>query len=216
MTSLSTVSGPIILHNRSFISFAALLVNVTTLSQSGTEVSANLRVNESSLHGEPSPVRTERHSMRAFLLRPGAVHTLQNRNSHELFGVDLPDFDEVRDPRRQHGRLAAARSGMDRQSSFWTRRDGFLLCLVQPSEVLFGREAIMVQLELFQRLGRAFGGLPGSRRSLLSCLVVLRVAQVVGRLHRGAVGSVIVVRAKRVSSPRPCCSGAHSLRASGG
>lgn len=31
MTSLSTVSAPIILHRRTFISFAALLVNVTTL-----------------------------------------------------------------------------------------------------------------------------------------------------------------------------------------
>lgn len=216
MTSLSTVSGPIILHNRSFISFAALLVNVTTLSQSGTEVSANLRRDESSLLAELSPTRPRRHSMHTLLLRPDAVGALQGRNSHELFGVDLPDFDEVRDPRRQHGRLAAARSGMDRQSSFWTRRDGFLLCLVQPSEVLFGREAIIVQLDLLQRLWRAVEGLPGCRRSLLSCLVVLRVAKVVRRLHRGAVGSVIVVRAKRVSSPRPCCSGAHSLRASGG
>lgn len=31
MTSLSTVSAPIILHRRTFISFAALLVKVTTL-----------------------------------------------------------------------------------------------------------------------------------------------------------------------------------------
>lgn len=31
MTSLSTVSAPIILHSRIFISFAALLVKVTTL-----------------------------------------------------------------------------------------------------------------------------------------------------------------------------------------
>lgn len=157
---------------RIFISFAALLVKVTTLRERD-EVK---RVSRGYVRAHPR-LYTLLQALEARKKR-----TSREVDAHELLWRDAPHLDEVRDPGREDRRLAAARPRMYRESALCARSDGLALLRVEFREVDGRRDLVEREGRLLER-GRRLGVCcRASRRGVWQ---VLGVAQVVGRLHGG-------------------------------